>query len=165
MAGKATAVAKADEHTDMVISTETRTMFASMVTAIPDVDTDGASERIVLQILQAETWDDVDAPWDREPKDELIDKEMRIDSIMRRQSSYAGGLGVFLIVRGHLIDDERDVVFTTSSISVVAQLVKLFMLNALPVYAKLLKSERPSANGYWPQHLEVFGSAGETGRQ
>lgn len=160
MPTKAKEVAKQDQSTDLVISAETRQMFAQMVTAVPNVDAAEASERIVLQILQAKTWDDVDAPWDKEPKEELIDKELRIDSIMRRPSSYAGGLGVFLVVRGALLEDKRPVVFSTSSMSIIAQLVKLHMLDAFPVFAIIRKSERPTENGYWPQHLEVIGAAG-----
>lgn len=155
-----TAVVKTDDsHTDMLISEQTRAMFAQMAMAIPDADGSG-SERIVLSILNAKTWDDVDAPWDKAAKDELIDKDMWIYSIMRRPSSFADGLGIFLVVRAKLLDTDEEIVFSTSSVSVVAQLAKLYLLDAFPVQAKLKKSDRPTEKGYWPEHLEVFASAG-----
>jgi hypothetical protein len=155
---------KEDSATDVMISEETRRQFASMAMAIPDADGSG-SERIVLAILAAETWDDLDAPWDKEPKDALIDKEMWIHTLMRRPSSYADGLGIFLVVRAKLVDSGREIVFSTSSISVVAQLAKAYLLDALPVLAVLRKADRPTERGYWPQHLELLGSSGAQGKR
>jgi len=63
-------------------------------------------------------------------------------------------------VRGKRMDNDEEIVWTTGSVSVVAQLVKAFMLGALPLYATIRKAERPTANGYYPQHLEVSGSGG-----
>lgn len=148
-----------DKSTDLVITAETRAMFAQMVMAVPDAEGSG-SERIVLAILNAKSWDDLDAPWDADKAEALVDVEMRIDSIMRRPSTFADGLGVFLVVRGKRMDNDEEVVWTTGSVSVVAQLVKAFMLGALPIYATLKRSERPTEKGYYPQHLEITGSGG-----
>lgn len=154
------AVAKNDDATkDVMISEQTRRQFAQMAMAIPDADGSG-SERIVLAILNATNWDDLDAPWDKEPKDELVGKEMWIHTLMRRPSSFADGLGIFLVVRAKLVDEQREIVFSTSSVSVVAQLAKAFLLGALPICAVLRKSDRPTERGYWPQHLEIIGAAG-----
>jgi hypothetical protein len=151
---------KTEPAGEVMISEETRRQFASMAMAIPDADGSG-SERIVLAILGAQSWDELDAPWDKEPKDELVGKEMWIHSLMRRPSSFADGLGIFLVVRAKLVDEAREIVFSTSSVSVVAQLAKAYMLGALPICAVLRKSDRPTERGYWPQHLEIIGSAGD----
>lgn len=148
-----------DPPADIMISDETRTMFAQMAMAVPDADGAG-SERIVLSILKATTWDDLDAPWDKTAKDELIDKEQWIYSITRRPSSFADGLGIFLVIRAKLVDADEETVWVSSSISVVAQLVKAYMLGAFPLCAILRRSERPTERGYYPEHLEFVGSAG-----
>lgn len=148
-----------DPPADIMISDETRTMFASMAMAVPDADGAG-SERIVLSILKATSWDDLDAPWDKTAKDELIDKEQWIHSITRRPSGFADGLGIFLVIRAKLVGDEEETVWVSSSISVVAQLVKAHMLGAFPLCAILRRSERPTERGYYPEHLEFIGAGG-----
>lgn len=160
MASSTKAVDKtADAPSGEMISEATRRQFAQMAMAIPDADGSGA-ERIVLSILNAKTWDDVDAPWDKSAKDDIIDKEMWIHSIMRRPSSFADGLGIFLVVRAKIEATGEETVFSTSSVSVVAQLAQLYLLDAFPVLATLRKSDRPTERGYWPEHLEISASAG-----
>lgn len=160
MAGVRQAVRHEEKpSTDLVITEETRRQFAMMVTAVPDAEGSGA-ERIVLSILNAKTWDELDDPWDSSKGEVFVDVEQRIDSIMRRPSTFADGLGVFLVVRGKRMDTDEEIVWTTGSVSVVAQLVKAFMLGALPLYATLRKAERPTERGYYPHHLEITGSGG-----
>lgn len=161
MAGKSTAVAVKNDaaNTEMVISPETREMFAQMVVAIPEADGSG-TERILLSILNAKTWDELDDPWDTTKSDELLGVELAIHTISRHASSYADGLGVFLVVHAKRVDDDTEVVFSTGSVSVVGQLVRAFMLGAFPMYAILRKSDTPTKRGYYPMHLEILASAG-----
>lgn len=153
-----------EEVKELVLASETRAMFASMVTMVPDAEGD-ATESIVLAILNAKTWDELDDPWDSEKATQLVDVEQRIDSIMRRPSSYTSGLGVFLVIKGKRMDTDEPIVWTSGAVSVVAQLVKAYALGAFPVYAMLRRSERPSAAGYYPQHLEITGSGGGSGKR
>jgi len=155
------AVAKRNDAADveMVISPETREMFASMVVAVPEADGSG-TERILLSILNAKSWDELDDPWDTEKSAALVGVELAIHTITRHVSSYADGLGVFLVVHGKRLDDDTETVFSTGSVSVVAQLVRAYMLGAFPMYAKLVQSDKPTARGYYPQHLEILASAG-----
>lgn len=141
--------------TELVISEETRAMFAQMVAVIPDAEGSG-SERILLAILQAETWDELDAPWDTEKAEGLYGREIDVYEVMRRPSSFQDGLGVFLVVRAREAVNRREIVFTTGSISVVAQLVKAYLLGAIPLRVILQRSERPTEAGYYPQHLQVI---------
>lgn len=150
--------AKVDD-TEIVISDETRALFAQMAMAVPE-PTGDASERIVLQILNATSWDDLDDPWDSTKAETLVDVELRIDAITRHPSSYAEGLGIFLVAHGVRMDTKAEIVFPTGSISIVAQLTKAYLLGAFPVYVTLRRSPRPTAKGYYPQHLEFTGSGG-----
>ncbi len=140
---------------EIVIRPEVVAQFASMAMAIPDAEGSG-SERILLAILQAESWDELDAPWSTEKAEAMYNIEQDVYEIMRRPSSYAGGLGMFLVVRAREAVNGRELVWTTGSISVVAQLVKAYLLGALPLRVILTRSDRPTENGYYPQHLQVI---------
>lgn len=155
------AVAKTDEPSKQVISETTLREFAMMVTMIPEADSSEATERMLLAILRATRWDEVDDAWDKNKATDLLNHELRIDEVYRRPSRFAGGLGVFLVVKGFDKDTELPFVFPTSSIAIVGELTKLYALNAYPVYAYIRQADNPSANGFYPQHLEVFASMGK----
>lgn len=146
-------------NTSMIFKAETREMFASMASMVPTSEGDGA-DRIVWAILNATSWDELDKPWQTGSTDELIGVEIAVDSITRHASSYADGLGVFLVVHGHRVDTSDEVVYASGSASVVAQLVRAYALSAFPLYTILRKSDRPTERGYYPHHLEVLASSG-----
>lgn len=160
MPGKGNLPARQESATaDIAIRPEVRMQFAQMATAIPTTDGNG-SEAIILAILNAKTWDELDDPWDSEKAKDLIGVEMRIDEIIRHQSRYADGLGIFLVVRGERLDTHQAITWATGSVSVVAQLVKGYLLGAFPLYVMLDQSDQPTERGYYPQHLRVIGSGG-----
>lgn len=142
---------------ELVLSDEARARFASMAMMIPTEDGNGA-ERILLAILNAQSWDELDDPWDNSKALEYIDVEQRIDSVTRRPSAFTSGLGIFLVVHGHRMDTDEDIVWTTGSVSTVAQLTGAYVMDALPLYGILRKAERPTERGYYPYHLEFFGA-------
>lgn len=154
---KAVAQRETAANTEMVISQETRDMFAQMVVAVPESDGSG-TERILLAILGAKSWEELDDPWDSTKSDELVGVELAIHSITRHVSTYTDGLGVFLVAHCKRLDDNTETVFSTGSVSVVGQLVRAFMLGAFPLYAILRKSDKPTSKGYYPMHLEVMAS-------
>jgi len=143
----------------VVISAQSRTLFASMVTMVPQAE-DDASDRILLAILQAETWDDLDNPWDTEKSAAMVDLELRIDGITRHESAYADGLGVFLVLHGKRMDDDEPVTFACGALSVVGQMVRAYALGSFPVYGFLRKAAKPTRRGYYPLHFEFTAAAG-----
>lgn len=161
MVAKGKEVATQDTAGELVISEEVRAMFASMVVAVPDADDGEGQNRILLTLLNATNWDDLDAPWDSQGGKAYDGQEQRIDSIMRRPSRFAGGLGFFLVVTAELSDTKEKIVWTTSSLSITVQLVKAYTMGVLPILAKLVVADTPSARGYFPQHLEILGAAGQ----
>jgi len=142
----------------LVMSEQTRALFLPMVMMVPESEGDGA-DRIVLAILGAQSWEELSDPWNSERADRLVGVDIAIHTITRHVSSYAEGLGVFLVVHGKRLDTEEEMVFSTGSVSVVAQLVRAYALAAFPVYAQLIKSDRPTAKGYYPMHLNISASA------
>lgn len=153
-------VATADANQVMVISAQTRELFAGMAMMIPTSEGNGA-ENIVLQILRATTWDELDNPWKTDKADEMIGIEVAIDSVTRHASSYADGLGIFLVIHGHEVKSGDEVYYTSGSVSVVAQLVRAYALGAFPLYTVLRKADRPTEKGYYPHHLEILASSGQ----
>lgn len=131
------------------------TMFAEMAVMIP-ADDGNATEDILKQILTAETWDDLDAPWEVSAIDDVINKPMRITSAKRLPSTFAGGLGVFLVIALVDIKTGETYIKTTGSVSVVAQVARAYALQCTDVIVEWKRAERPSKNGYFPQHLKVL---------
>lgn len=142
----------------VAISQENRNMFAQMVTMVPGAEDDGINS-ILAQILKSATWAELSDPWNTEKSAQMVDIDLRIDSITRHDSDYSDGLGVFLLIRGKRMDTDQDVAFACGGVSVVAQLVTAYALQAYPLYGTLRKADKPSKRGYYPLHLEITGSA------
>lgn len=129
--------------------------FAEMAVAIP-ADLGGGTEDILAKILAAETWDQLDEPWETSDIDDILGKELTITKVTRRPSTFRGGLGVFLVV--HLMDKRsgKEYVKTTGSVSVVGQIARAYFIGAMPLTVEWVRADRPSDNGYYPQHLKVL---------
>ena len=80
---------------------------------------------------------------------------LTVRGITRMPSSFAEGLGIFLVVDAIVNETDEMVTVTTSSVAVCAQLLKLNSLEAFPIQVIPRQSERPSKAGYFPQHLEI----------
>lgn len=135
---------------------QTLATFAQMASMLPQADEGDGAEAIVAQILSAATIEDLDAPWRAEEGKALIGKPISIVGAKARKSDYADGLGVFLVVDAVNLETGEATIFTTGSVSVVAQIVKAFCMDALPFNAMLCQSARPTKDGYYPLHLEVL---------
>lgn len=142
------------------LSPELARQFADMATLVP-TETGDATENILGAILNAANWDDLDQPWESSAVDALTGKVLKINSIVRRPSDFADGLGVFLVVRYTDTSSGELGVFTTSSLSVVAQLVRAYAAGWLPMYAEFIVAQRPTERGYRPHHLKIVGRDSE----
>lgn len=129
--------------------------FAEMAVMIPSDPGEG-TENIMRQILAAENWDDLDAPWETSDIEDILGKTLRVTSVKRLPSTFAGGLGMFLVVG--LIDPKTQTTYTktTGSISVVAQFARAYALGITNMLIEWKRADRPSKNGYFPQHLRVL---------
>jgi hypothetical protein len=129
--------------------------FATMATLIPSEDGSGV-ERIVDAILSAESWESLSDPWESTNADKLRGKRLRVNSLMRRPSQFRGGLGIFLVVFCTDTANGEDLVWTTSSVSVVAQLVRAYCLRVLPAIVEMVIADRPTEAGFYPHHLRFL---------
>lgn len=138
-----------------VVSQATMALFASMAVGIPEADDGEAYENIVLQLLEADDLDAFNAPWDTDAAAALAGKMLKIESMARRASDFAGGLGLYIVVKGVRMDNGERFVLTTGGIANVATLARIHFTGKLPAVAELVIADTPTANGFRPQHLKI----------
>lgn len=149
--------ATTDPGTDLVpvVSQATMALFAQMAVGIPEADDSEAYENIVLQLLNADNPDDFNAPWDTAAAEQLAGKRIKIETMSRRASDFAGGLGVYIVIKGVILDTGEAVVFTTGGIANVAALARIHFTGRLPAIAELVIADTPTSKGFRPQHLKI----------
>lgn len=129
--------------------------FTTWFAQVPEADSDEAVLRIVEQIFQAETPEELDNPWRGEGMRKYLGRLIRVRSIRRLPSDYATGPGWYLGCE-IVMEATGEVEFTTTgSISIMAQLVTAHLKGMLPIDVVPRQAERKSRNGYFPMHLEV----------
>lgn len=143
--------------TDVVpaVSQATMALFAQMAVGIPEADTGEAYEGIVLQLLNADGIDDFNAPWDSDAATDLAGHKLLLESISRRQSDFAGGLGMYLVCKGHNVRTKAPFVWTTGGVANVAALARIHYTGKLPAIIEIVIADTPTANGYRPQHVKI----------
>jgi hypothetical protein len=139
-----------------VVSQQTLALFASMAVGIPEADDAEAYENIVAQLLAADGVDALNAPWDTSTVDNLANHRLRIESMTRRQSDFAGGLGVYIVAKGVDMGTGETFVWTTGSVAIVAQLARIHHMGALPAVVELVVGDPSPTTGRRPQHLKVL---------
>lgn len=138
-----------------VVSQATMALFAQMAVGIPEADDGEAYENIVLQLLNADNVDDFNAPWDTAAAAQMAGKRLRIESMARRASDFAGGLGMYMVLKGVILDTGESFVLTTGGVANVATCARIHFTGKLPAIVELVIADTPTANGYRPQHLKV----------
>lgn len=129
--------------------------FADMAVMIPAED-GGGTESILRQLLSAQTWADLNEPWESTDIDDIIGKHLRLESVVRRPSTFAGGLGQFLIVKCSDQKTGKKYVKTTGSISVVGAFAWLYATGTTAVLFEWCKAARPTEQGFYPQHIRII---------
>lgn len=131
-----------------------RQQFQQMATVIPVTESDGGFG-IVLDILGADDFFDLDKTWQGKDLDALLKRKLVFQQVTRSDSTYQDGLGVFLVVTTTDPETGEEIIFSTGSVNIVAQLVKAHLMDAFPFVGRVIQAERPSANGYYPQHIQL----------
>lgn len=142
------------------ISPETIEKFRAIVAALPQPE-GSADDRIVSMLLDAASWEELDAPWQTTDLERLLGHDLRIESVSAMPSAFADGLGFFLVVNSYDMESGEELTWTTGSVSVVAQLAKAAHAGWLPLRAQLVQAERPTRRGYYPQHLVITDRFGD----
>lgn len=127
--------------------------FSQMALMLPE--TESGLTGILELILNATDVHDLDKAWDGTSAESLLGKWIVIQSATRSVSDFSQSLGIFLVVKAYVEDSKSDVTFTVGSMAVVAQVVKAYAQDALPLRCKLMTSDSPTKDGFWPMHLEI----------
>lgn len=130
--------------------------YEAMIESVPEAGGEGF-EGILAAIALATDVRDLDAPWRSSGLADLANQPLVLTGIRKMPSDYPDGLPWFLIADGAILSTGETIAITTGAVSVVAQLVKAWTLNAFPLRVIPRVSDRPSKSGYYPQHLEIVG--------
>ena len=125
-----------------------------LIAGIPDAEGD-AEARIIEQILNAQSIGDLDAPWRSGSLGKHNGTVLTITDVSKMPSDKDQGIGYFLIVRGTIRGSGEPFVASTSSHAILAQLTRLWLAQAFPVDVVPRKADKPSRNGFYPEHLEI----------
>lgn len=129
--------------------------FAEMAVMIP-ADPGGGTEDILRQILSATTWDQLNDPWSASEVDDLKGLTLHVTSVIRRASSFKGGLGMMLVIKMTDAKTQKQYVKATGSVAIVGQFAWLYAVGATAVTIQWHKAERPTEKGFYPQHIEII---------
>jgi hypothetical protein len=138
--------------------------FGEMAVLIPREDGNG-TENILAQILSATSWEELDEPWQATDVDDILGRRLTLIRALRRPSSFKGGLGQFVVCFMQDKKTGKEVVKATGSISIVGQVARAYALNCLPLEIEWCRADRPTENGFYPQHLAVFDGVTRTATQ
>lgn len=127
--------------------------FAEMVGIVPDFET-GGGEGIIEQILAGTTLGDIDAPWTGGRKIP-VGPMLYITDIAKTPSDYPGGLPFYLVVTTTLPSSGAMKEYSAGGTMVVAQLVKAFTLDELPIAGMIVETELRNRPGQKAQHFSV----------
>jgi hypothetical protein len=128
--------------------------LTALLASVPEAD-DDAYVGIIRQLMSAESVADLDAPWTTRSLEAFVDSPLRVLNIHKMPSDFDEGLGTYLVVDAVVPGLGEKFTVTTGSVNVVVQLVKAHTLGALPLLCIPRRSKRPTANGYYPMHLEI----------
>lgn len=146
-AGQSTAIAPRPVYGDVI------TIYESALEEVPDAGDRGV-EAILEQIATAQTAAETADPWNAGGLGKYADMPLVITGIRKMPSDYEGGLSYFLVIDGAVRATGEKIAATTGSIGCVAQLLRVWMLDAFPVLVVPRFAKRPTKEGYKPMHLE-----------
>lgn len=147
--------------TDVIVAGERLTDLGAtealtlMVTDLPEAEGD-ATERILAQILTAETAEDVNQIWETSKIETVLDVPLLISRVERAPSDFEDGIGVYVVIHAVNQRTHAPIVVVTGSINVIAVLIKAHRADWLPMIGIPRGPKRPNKNGHsGPFRLEL----------
>ena len=136
--------------------------YNEMAATIPSSEDTTGLASILSQLADSGSAEALDAPWTSEGGKQYLNHPLQVTGLRRVPSDYPGGLPFFLVVTAVDESTASLVTFTTGAVAVVAQLVVAHARGWLPLSCKLVERERPTADGYYPQHLVILAKGQES---
>lgn len=126
-----------------------------LLAEIPEADPEEATMSILRQILEAESPEELDDPWDGEGMKKLIGRLVQVNALKRLPSDFEDGPDWYLGCDCLLVETRESVFVTTGSVPVMVQLIHAHQKGWLPMQVVPRLAERKSRAGYYPMHLEI----------
>lgn len=120
-------------------------------------DADMAVAEIIAQVLSADSLDEVLADHQAISMRDLLGVPLRIHKVKPLRSAYEANAPWFFYCDVEKLETSERVGATTGAQTVVAQLVRVAMLNGYPFdCVPVNATKKPTANGYWPYKLTTY---------
>jgi hypothetical protein len=141
-----------DRRAELELSPQIIEQFRDMASMIPLADTTGGQERLIGAILGAGSQDELDKPWNE--RGFPLGVWVKVVGVEAAPSDFTGGLPFYLIADCIDLETGESVKYTTGGVSATCQLTAAFAKGLLPWTCKLVRAEKASANGFYPEHLQ-----------
>lgn len=129
--------------------------LTAIMEKLPEQD-EGDISGIIAAIINAEDSDGLDSPWQSAGMKKFKNHAIRIDSIKRMDSDFSESLPYYLLCEGVVLATGEHQAFTTSSVSIMAQLLVAWDRKLWPLVVYPRVARKPTKKGYYPMHLEIF---------
>lgn len=126
-----------------------------MIATVPGDEGD-ALISMIDALITADRIDDLDAPWRNEGMEDYLNQPLNVVSIKKVPSDIADGPGWFLVVSAVQAESGEVVSVTTSSVMIMVSLILAHNRGWLPHIFIPRQASKPTKNGYYPMHLEVY---------
>lgn len=132
--------------------------FGQMLAAVPLAQDDDGSG-IIADVMMATSWESLNTQTELPEAQDFLGQKLLIRNVERRESTLADGESPwYLVVTGELPDRDRaPFTFGTSARTIMAQLVKAYMHDWLPLLAVVERKDTATRSGRYPLNLRVIG--------
>jgi hypothetical protein len=134
------------------------TTILAEVSTKPTSETKAAQNAIIMDVLSAETVEDVLADSSATPAEDVLDVPLKLNSVQYEKSDYAEGEPYYALLHVTRGDTGRDAVVSCGAQKVIAQALKLAQLSALPCEVVIRKAKKATRSGYFPLSLSKPGA-------
>lgn len=122
---------------------------------IPHAGQDGAIG-ILEQIINITDIDQLDRPWATGGLGEWTGYALDITNPRKMESDFPDGNGWFMLLDATVVATGEFLTVSTSSANCMAQALVANHLGKLPLRVIPRVADKPSSNGYYPQHFQVW---------
>jgi len=130
-------------------------LFAQGLATIPEAGQEGW-EGILATLARVEHPEDLDAPWRSSGGRDVVGRPIEVRGLRRMPSSFGEGVPFFLIADAVDLLTGEVLAVTTGSTGVVGAWIIANMRGWMPIRGMIVESERPTEQGYYPQHWQPY---------
>lgn len=121
---------------------------------MPETDPEEGARAIVARILSAESADDVLSISSVTHAQEILQVPLEIFRVKWQRGTFEEGTTCYVVLSAVVIETGERVTITCGGTNVMVQLVKMGIIGAFPFKARITKSIKATARGFYPLWLE-----------